>query len=82
MTKVVINYVNAPAGAGKTHSLINHLHNRSTGMAKIFVAQPTKALVDDTFTKLIHVSHSVRGKPSKARLGESESPISVTCRMH
>ena len=72
MTEVVIHYVNAPAGAGKTHSLVNHLHNRSVGMAKVLVAQPTKALVDDTFGKLLRVSHAVRGEPTERQLRDVE----------
>ncbi|MEJ1932782.1 DEAD/DEAH box helicase family protein [Nostoc sp. NIES-2111] len=45
---MLIHYLDALAGAGKTHFLVRHAHALALSGQKVLIVQPTKDLIDQT----------------------------------
>jgi hypothetical protein len=48
MSDQIVWYCSAPCGSGKTHQITNRVFNSIKGDTRVFIAQPTKQLIDKT----------------------------------
>ena len=50
---MAISYFDAPAGAGKTHVLVEHAHRMAQQGRKILFVQPSRELISRTITETL-----------------------------